>query len=30
MKLRGKSEISGEEVQIDARLEAIVNKMFNR
>uniref|UniRef100_A0A7S3E3H6 26S proteasome non-ATPase regulatory subunit 1 homolog n=1 Tax=Chloropicon laureae TaxID=464258 RepID=A0A7S3E3H6_9CHLO len=30
MKLREKGEISGEEVQIDARLEAIVQRMFNK
>ena len=30
MKLREKGEISGEEVQIDSRLEAIVQRMFKR
>ena len=30
MKQREKGEISGEEVQIDGRLEAIVQRMFNR
>lgn len=30
MKLREKAEISGEEPEIDSRLEAIVQRMFDR